>query len=143
MPAAHQRRAFVFAHGRFIGAGKPPVRGDEREIRFPHAFGGRWREAYDSVILNPGKSIRFTRKLKKGESVFCGDLRTLRGGPCPYRFEVLNRRSGALVEVSSPTPFDRANFWANHRVACFEPFVDFAIAPGETFSQEIRYKVTL
>ena len=114
-----------------------------REVEFPYIVTGVWREAYDSVLETPARNIGFTRKLRKGESVFCGGLHSLFDEKSPYDFRILHRGTGMAVQVNSPAPYDRANFWANHRVACFEPFVDFRIAPGETFRQEICYQLSM
>ena len=114
-----------------------------REVEFPYIVTGAWREAYDSVFETPARSIGFTRKILKGESVFCGGIHSIFDEKSPYDFRIFHRGTGMEVHVNSPAPYDRANFWANHRVACIEPFVDFRIAPGETFTQEICYKLSL
>lgn len=131
----------VYNHN-FFTLGSYSVR-QGREIAFPYPIHGKWREEYDSVYHGLGHDISFRRKLKSGESVFMGDIRSVFDEVSPYDLRILHKGTGLSVHVSSPTPFDWANFWANHRIACIEPFVALRIAPGETFIQTIQYNLSI
>ena len=114
--------------------------GPGRSVIFPYAINGWWRDEYDCILPGPGCSIDITRRIKPGESIFRGDIQSVFDERSPYEILVRGARPGGqAVRITSPTPFDRANFWANHRIACIEPFVDFDLAPGETFRQQIDY----
>ncbi|MBR5700248.1 MAG: hypothetical protein IKX37_04050 [Bacteroidales bacterium] len=147
MRISHNLTAFVplqsnvYNHN-FFTLGSYSIRSG-REVLFPYPVDGAWREDYDSIYPMPGTSVAFRRTLKKGDSVFCGGIHAVQSDTSPYRLVIRHDGTGQVVEVSSPTPFNRANFWANHRVACIEPFVDFALAPGETFTQDINYKLSI
>ena len=128
----------IYNHN-FFTLGKNYV-GPGRSILFPYAISGQWREQYAGVSEATGLSIDINRKLKHGESVFMGGIQSVFDERSPYDILIKSAMyGGQAVRVSSPTPFDRANFWSNHRVACIEPFVDFELAPGGTFSQELNY----
>lgn len=111
--------------------------GPWREIRFPFAPEGHWRSPYDSVALTPS-GIGFLRPLREGESVFMGDLHAS-DGETPYAVELHD--SGLSVRVSSPVPVSHMVFWANHRVACPEPFIPLSLAPGESYDWEFTYQL--
>ena len=131
-------KSHVYNHN-FFTLGKNYV-GPGRSILFPYAISGAWRQHYEGVSEGPGISIDINRKLKPGESVFMGNIRPVFDERSPY--DILIKTStyaGAAVRVTSPTPFDWANFWSNHRVACIEPFVEYEILPGESFRQELNY----
>ena len=147
MRISHSLTAFtplvsnVYNHN-FFTLGSYSIR-PGREVRFPYPIAGTWREEYDAVYALPADGIGFRKALRKGDTVFCGGVHSVFDDPSPYRFTIRHDGTGQGVEVSSPTPFNRANFWANHRVACIEPFVDFALAPGETFTQDIDYRLSV
>ena len=134
-------RSDVYNHN-FFTLGSYSIR-PGREVRFPYPVTGSWREDYTSVNALPATEIGFLKPLRKGNTVFCGGIHSAFDDPSPYAFTIRHEGTGQTVEVSSPTPFHRANFWANHRVACIEPFVEFALSPGETFTQEIRYELSI
>ncbi|MBQ9310588.1 MAG: hypothetical protein IJ222_06960 [Bacteroidales bacterium] len=115
--------------------------GPAREIHFGFEPVGKWRARYDSVALE-GRSLVFSRALLKGESVYMGDIGlSTDDGPAraPYSFTI--RESGQHIEIEGDAPVSKAVFWANHRIACIEPYVGFDIAPGETFRYKLKYSL--
>ena len=113
---------------------------ESRQLDFPFKPEGDWRAEYSEVGF-AGSGIRFTRTLQKGESVFTGNLHQegcgLNGSP--NAFKLCERQTGRGVEAACSEPMTKAVFWSNHRIACIEPYIDFCIAPGETFEFDIEY----
>lgn len=110
-----------------------------RRLDFPFRPTGHWRAEYDSVALTES-GIRFSRALAKGESVFMGDLQADGAALTPYRLAV--RQDRISVEIEGDRPVSHIVFWANHRIACLEPYIRISVAPGETFSWTIKYHIT-
>ena len=128
----------VYNHNFFTFGRKAVSAG--RSILFPYAISGKWRQAYSGVSEGNGLSIDIFRRLNPGESVFMGQIRPVFYEQAPYDVLIQCGSSrGMAVRVTSPAPFDWAHFWANHRVACIEPFVTFKILPEESFRQELNY----
>ena len=106
------------------------VTGPSRQVDLPFQPAGNWRAEYDSVGLTPS-GIRFSRPLAPGESVYMGNLHAAPatsvtpGAPCvpegmPYRMVL--REDALGVEITGDAPVTHTVFWANHRVACLEPY---------------------
>lgn len=112
---------------------------EKRIIDFPFVPAGHWRATYDSVSFQ-GKGIRFSRPLAVGESVFAGDIREKGRAGMPYGMSL---REGRLsVQISGSVPVTRTVLWANHRVACLEPYNDIVLRPGETFRWWVDYRLS-
>ena len=109
----------------------------DRHLDFPFQPGGHWRAGYDSVGLT-GSGLRFSRALEKGESVFMGDLQAA-GGSTPYDLTLSDRQTGIGIRIRGDRAVTHAVFWANHRIACPEPYVAFRALPGNPFDLEISY----
>lgn len=116
--------------------------GPGRIMNFPFKPAGDWRAEYAEVGFTDN-GIRFTRELKKGESVFTGNLhqegRGLAGSP--NSFVLKESLTGREVRMCCAIPMTKTVFWSNHRIACLEPYIDFDIRPGETFSFDIDYQL--
>lgn len=109
----------------------------DRQIDFSFRPEGEWRAVYDSVRLT-GNGIRFTRPLEKGESVYMGDLRSA-GGVTPCDITLKESSCGRSVRISSDRYLSHIVFWANHRIACVEPYIPYFIVPGEEFRFTVKY----
>ena len=107
----------------------------DRRVDFPFAPTGHWRAVYDSVGLS-GNGIRFSRALEKGESVYMGDLQA-HDGVTPYDLIMADRETS--IHIRGDRPLTHIVFWANHRIACPEPYVAFKAGPGSPFELEISY----
>ena len=116
--------------------------GEHRQLDFPFKPEGDWRAEYTEVRFTES-GIRFTRTLKKGESVFTGNLHAAGHGltGSPNAFVLRDTRSGRSVHARCAVPMTRSVFWSNHRIACIEPYIDFVANPGETFGFDIEYKL--
>ena len=106
--------------------------GPSRRMDFPFRPEGDWRSRYDSVALS-GSGIRFSRELGKGESVFMGNLHKAGESGMPYSLRLSDGDIG--IEITGDVPVLRTVFWANHRVACIEPYNAFF--PGARWT--VRY----
>ena len=83
--------------------------------------------------------IRFSRALQSGESVFSGDVHQRGGEGMPY---ALTLSEGPLrVEIRGDHPVTHLVFWANHRVACPEPYQAFRVLPGAHLCWNLSYNV--
>ena len=103
-----------------------------RRLDFPFVPDGTWRAQYDSVAFS-GSGVRFSRVLAEGESVYSGNIHEKGAAGMPYALSVSDGR--LRVAVSGSVPVTHTVLWANHRIACLEPYNDF-ITP---FRWKIRY----
>lgn len=114
--------------------------GASRQLDFPFNPEGDWRAEYSEVgFVDNG--IRFARTLQKGESVYTGNLHEAGKGLAgsPNVFELRETKTGRGVRSECKLPMTKAVFWSYHLIACIEPYIDFNIAPGESFEFEIDY----
>lgn len=116
--------------------------GVSRQLDFPFKPEGDWRAAYSEVGFTDS-GVRFTRTLRKGESVYAGNLHAegcgLTGSPDGF---VLNElQTGRGVSCRCSEPMTKSVFWSNHRIVCIEPYIDLYVAPGESFAFDIDYKL--
>lgn len=114
--------------------------GASRKMDFPFSPEGDWRAEYESVGLD-GCGIRFRRTLERGESVYMGNLHEAGKGlsGSPNAFRLTEESNGKGVEMTCARPMTKTVFWANHRIACLEPYIDFDIPVGGTFEFDIIY----
>ena len=57
----------------------------------------------------------------------------------PNAFVLRDAQTGRGVSAGCDIPMTKAVFWSYHLIACIEPYIDFNIAPGETFAFSIDY----
>ena len=127
----------VYNHN-FFTLGKLET-GPSRMIDFPFRPEGTWRATYDSVAFTDG-GVRFSRTLREGESVYSGDIHEAGKTGMPYD---LSLREGPLsVHIRGDVPVTHTVLWANHRIACVEPYNQLKAAPGETLRWTISYRFT-
>ena len=107
--------------------------GKGRRITLPGEFTGTWRE--DSLKAEKkGNSILTVADILEGEKSCMLDIHG------PYSF-TLEGENGLTVEASSDAPLHHAQYWANHKVACFEPFISASVEPGASCEWTIQYKL--
>ena len=113
---------------------------ESRQLDFPFRPEGDWRAEYSQVGFTES-GIRFTRNLQKGESVFTGNLHAagcgMEGSPNSFCLHDLD--TGRGVHARCCVPMTKSVFWSNHRIACIEPYIDFYLTAGETFTFDIEY----
>ena len=114
--------------------------GQSRQLNFPYKPEGDWRAEYSEVGFTES-GIRFTRTLQKGESVYTGNIHEAGKGLAgtPNAFELREMQTGRGVKAECALPMTKAVFWSYHLIACIEPYIDFRVAPGETFAFTIDY----
>ena len=114
--------------------------GASRQLDFPFKPEGDWRAEYSEVGFTE-TGIRFTRTLQKGESVYTGNIHQEGRGMAgsPNAFVLRDAQTGRGVSAGCAIPMTKAVFWSYHLIACIEPYIDFNIAPGETFAFSIDY----
>ncbi|MBO7644550.1 MAG: hypothetical protein J6S62_06285 [Bacteroidales bacterium] len=112
--------------------------GPERRLLFPFKPACTWRAQYDSVTLT-GSGLQFSRSLEPGESVYSGDIHQEGGEGMPYEFCL--REGGISVLVKADVPALRMVFWANHRIACPEPYNSISARPGEHLRWTVSYRI--
>lgn len=117
--------------------------GESRQLDFPFKPEGDWRAEYSEVGFTES-GIRFTRTLKKGESVYTGNIHEAGKGLAgsPNAFVLKETQTGRGVSSECALPMTKAVFWSYHLIACIEPYIDFNIAPGDSFEFAICYKLT-
>ena len=128
----------------FITFGKDCV-GRGRKLDFPGRVDGVWRPDSSPKASMQGNGLRFSDFIARGEKAFIGNLRYEGCERDGYAFSVREQGDGILpemaVEVCCDVPMEYAVFWTNDRVACVEPYVGMAIAPGNKFEWTINYKL--
>lgn len=163
----HSFRGFVPLEGEvynhnFFTFGKMTV-GPSREISFPFRPAGNWRSVYDSVAFTD-TGVRFSRPFAEGESVYTGNLHAAGRDGMPYdltiRETAAERHSTACpapaaerhstaypwnlsVHITGDVPVTHTVLWANHRIACLEPYNVFRTAPGSPCRWTVRYALSV
>ena len=148
----------VYNHN-FFTFGRMAV-GPAREIDLPFVPAGDWRAVYDSVGFTP-TGIRFSRPLAEGESVYCGNLHAAGRDGMPY--DLLIRETAAppvmpdlighppchyersrevSIHITGDVPVTHTVLWANHRIACLEPYNVFRSVPGTPCRWTVRYHLS-
>ena len=124
----------VYNHN-FFTFGKLEI-GPSRQIDFPFRPEGTWRAEYDSVGFTES-GIRFSRQLQKGESVYTGNIHEAGKEGMPYAMSI---SEGPLrVSIQGDVPVFKTVLWANHRIACMEPYNRISALPGQDFCWSIEY----
>lgn len=126
----------VYNHN-FFTFGKMET-GPSRMIDFPFTPEGTWRAEYDSVGFTES-GIRFSRQLQKGESVYTGNIHEAGKEGMPYEMRISEGNIG--IHIKGDVPVIKTVLWANHRIACLEPYNKLSIAPGQSFCWNIEYNI--
>ena len=129
-------RTDVYNHN-FFTFGKLEV-GPGRKFDFPFAPGGDWRAEYNSVGFT-SSGVRFSRCLEEGESVYTGNIHEAGKEGAPYAVEVSDGR--LCVIITGSVPSSRMVLWANHRIACMEPYNPVIAVPGQPLEWWIDYQI--
>ena len=81
--------------------------------------------------------ISFSRDLKEGESVYTGNIHEAGKEGMPYEMTLSEGPLG--VHIKGDVPVFKTVLWANHRIACLEPYNKISLAPGQAFCWSIEY----
>jgi hypothetical protein len=85
-----------------------------------------------------GKEIVY-RKTLEGQERVTADMNGFSSSVSDYDVTVRNTKSGAGVRVTADRPMAKLALWSIRAVLSAEPFVDFAVKPGETFTWKLNY----
>jgi hypothetical protein len=88
-----------------------------------------------------GKQILYRRSLQ-GEERVSTEMNGFGKAPADYDVSVVNSKSGAGVRITADRPLVRLMLWSIRAVLAVEPFVEFAVQPGETYSFTLDYHFT-
>lgn len=127
-------RTSVYNHNFFTLDGR--ATGPDLVVRFP--FAPRADRSLKGLAEIRERTLSFLRPLEPAENVYA-ELHGFGATPADSGFEMENRATGAGVRVTGDRPLSRLVFWAAHRTACPEPYVDASVEPGETTSWRITY----
>ena len=114
--------------------------GPDTLIDFPFRPAGKWRAPYDCVRLTES-GIRFSRILENGETVAMDCLQSKSKYTDGYGFTLANAKNGSAVEAVCNRPMEYMKIWANHRIACPEPYIHLRLFPGEAANWNIDYRL--
>ena len=56
-----------------------------------------------------------------------------------YDFLLVEKQNGRSVRMTSKKKFTHAVYWSNHRIACIEPYLEFKLETGDSYSFDIDY----
>jgi hypothetical protein len=110
--------------------------GPSYRVRFPFAVTTK-SDLKQRLELH-GDTITFPRGLEQDEDVFA-ELEGFSSAASSHAATVENVKSGAGVKIEGSRPLARFHFWATHRAACPEPFVQIELAPGEQAEWQTKY----
>lgn len=125
----------VYNHNFFTLDGQPI--GPDVRVRFP--FAPRPDRSLSDLAEVRGRDLVFLRPLQATENVFT-ELEGFGAEASDYGFEMEHHRTRAGVKVTGDRPLSRLIFWAAHRTACPEPYIDASVEPGRTRSWTISYE---
>ena len=118
----------VYNHN-FFTFGKFAI-GPSRKIDFPFRPEGTWRAEYSSVGFSES-GIRFSRDIQKGESVYTGNIHEAGKEGMPYAMSI--SEGPIRINIKGDVPVFKTVLWANHRIACLEPYNRISISSGQGF----------
>ena len=128
---------YVYCHNFFVLDGA--FTGVGTRLEFPFRPAGDWRAEYDCVGL-AGKGIAFSRNLREGESVFMGNLHPETNEfDKGMAFSLSNTEKCLKVIGTCDRAADYSVFWANHEVACIEPYIPLRIPAGSIARWTLEY----
>jgi hypothetical protein len=126
----------VYNHN-FFTMGRHLV-GPDRELQFKFKPTGDWREPYTHIHLEDGR-IRFSEEQGTARTTFMGNLRDAENPSSEYDFLLVEKQNGRSVRMTSKKKFTHAVYWSNHRIACIEPYLEFKLETGDSYSFDIDY----
>jgi len=86
-----------------------------------------------------GKEIVY-RKTLQGQERVMTDMNGFGAAASDYDLTIRNTKTGAGVRVNADRPLARLMLWSIRAVLSAEPFVEFAVGPGETYTWKLNYR---
>lgn len=124
-----------FNHNFFVMDGEPT--GPDFSVEFPFELSS---EEYNAELVELQQNkLLIKKELSKGESIFL-HLGGFGDSAEDNRVKILNRKTGAGVDVSVDRPLQKVIFWAISTTLCPEPYIQLDVLPGEkeTWTSEYR-----
>ena len=86
-----------------------------------------------------GREIHY-RKTLEGEERAVTQMAGFGKDSSDYDLRVVNTKTGAGVRITADRPLARLALWSIRAVMAVEPFIDFTIQPGESYSWTLTYR---
>ncbi|HTS62667.1 MAG TPA: hypothetical protein VMH28_11630 [Candidatus Acidoferrales bacterium] len=80
------------------------------------------------------------RKTLDGRDRVMTQMEGFGAAPSDYDVKVINTKTGAGVRVTADRPLASLALWSIRAVMSVEPFVEFSVKPGETYTWTLRYR---
>ncbi len=128
----------VFDHNFFVTDNQSLAPGFVLKFAFPVTADGMTGPAGLAAI--GGDSISILRPFGERESVYAV-LHGYNDMAADYDIRLENQVTGAGIHILADRPLSRLVYWGSVRTLCPEPYIHVSVAPGETFSWTIRYKL--
>ena len=114
------------------------VTGPDFSVEFPFNLSS---EEYDSELVELEQNKLLIKKvLSEGESIFL-HLDGFGETAADNQVKIVNRKTGAGVQISVDRPLQKIIFWAVASTLCPEPYIQLDAAPGETETWTSEYKL--
>lgn len=113
------------------------VTGPDFSLEFPFILSS---EEYPGDLVELKENKLLIKKELSKESIFL-HLDGFGDGPEDNHVKILNRKTGAGVEISVDKPLQKVFFWAIHSTLCPEPYIQLDVLPGETETWIAEYKL--
>jgi len=86
-----------------------------------------------------GKQILY-RKALQGQDRVMTAMEGFGSNASDYDIQVMNTKTGAGVRVTADRPLSNLMLWSIRAVMSVEPFSEFSIRPGESYSWTLKYR---
>lgn len=86
-----------------------------------------------------GKQLIY-RKTLQGQDRVMTEMAGFGASAADYYVRVVNTRTGAGFRVTADRPLARMMLWSIRAVLSAEPFVEFTVKPGESYSWKLTYR---
>ena len=113
--------------------------GPAYEVKFPYPVSGSPREGADLVTVD-GNHIQFVKDIVPKKYLYFTDIERHSNGAPDYNFSIENHKTGAAVKITCDQPIFKLPMWSAIKTVCPEPFLQFNIKPGESYSWKIDYE---
>ncbi len=105
------------------------VTGPDFKVVFPFELSS---EEYDTTLVELEQNkLLIKKELSEGESIFL-HLDGFGDSADDNQVKILNRKTGAGVQISVDKPLQKVVFWAISSTLCPEPYIQLDVLPGET-----------
>src|SRR5436190_20312021 len=126
----------VYNHNFLVIDGQAP--GPDFTISAP--FEIRSQRPPDATLAEiRGKQIVYRKTLEGRDRVMTA-MQGFGTAASDYDIQVMNTKTGAGVRVTADRPLANLMLWSIRAVMSVEPFVEFSVKPGESYSWTLKYR---